>query len=122
MQTIFGIFLLSAFLMTSQAADIECIVKCTYFKTSPHCDCHQIIAGERLHHNHHHSSTVAPSTITITTPSTMPSTTLQTATLARLVMTTHICDHLCEQQLGGEACHCSKPGLPGEEIDTLIVL
>ncbi|XP_071103148.1 uncharacterized protein [Haliotis cracherodii] len=31
------------------------------------------------------------------------------------VTTTDICDYLCSIQLGGDACHCSIPGLPGRK-------
>lgn len=55
-------------------------------------------------------STKTPTTLLLTKLTTQTSTTQVPKTVAR---TQSICDILCAQQLGGDACHCSKPGLPG---------
>ncbi|XP_076437263.1 uncharacterized protein LOC143276563 [Babylonia areolata] len=40
---------------------------------------------------------------------------LQRTTRSPTITTTDICDYLCSIQLGGQACECSRPSLPGRK-------
>ncbi|XP_046573362.1 uncharacterized protein LOC124281370 [Haliotis rubra] len=91
------------------ASPLVCVIFCSrgdefpYVRTPDHCDCSSVKSGDLIrfdhiqeravqnNHTHHSQTTPAPST------------------------TTDICDYLCSIQLGGDACHCSIPGLPGRK-------
>ncbi|XP_062570819.1 uncharacterized protein LOC134232859 isoform X2 [Saccostrea cucullata] len=72
------------------------------------CDCNALRAQmlvrshthtQHPHHlNHHFTTTPAATTLT-----------------PALRTTTDLCDFLCANQQGGDACHCLKPGLPGRK-------
>lgn len=61
--------------------------------------------------SHHTMSTIPTKASTITHPPLTPSSTRTT----RGVPTLSICDYLCSIQMGGAACSCSVPLVPGKK-------
>ncbi|KAH3702308.1 hypothetical protein DPMN_077321 [Dreissena polymorpha] len=57
---------------------------------------------------------------TTTTKST-PQTTTSTTTTRLAVSTLSMCDYLCSIQMGGAACSCSKPIIPGRRNSGQII-
>lgn len=55
-----------------------------------------------------HTTTTSPTTISTTASTTTHPTTTRVATLS-------ICDYLCSIQMGGAACSCSVPLVPGRK-------
>ncbi|XP_069122529.1 uncharacterized protein [Argopecten irradians] len=106
---------------TSLQGSLSCLLRCQ-FNTDCHCNIQldQLtgLIERQIHHHHHHHTNHPEETTTPSTPepevTPIPMRMVKTTTVdPKLKTTTDICDTLCKIQLGGDACDCSHPVLPG---------